>query len=369
MKDIYEHFNNLKLDDEDFEEMEVNEVEKARVKAKLKQSIQKNKSQLMRSKQSARKKWGYGIGAAVFAFGLLVASATVSPAMATVVSSIPIIGSIFSESGDSGLELVNEQGLSTKVGTTKNVGGTSITLDEVFYDEIRFTIGFSMKSENPIGDYLSSGPNITINGKGFSNASGYKETEISPTHRTGIINIDSIDELPEAFTLGVNFTGEDGKQWNFSTPVNTKSKVQYVAINHTVEDENIDLTVSDLKVSPAGLQFSFNANSEEINSLSKGYLDFKVIDDKGKELISHSGVSESQIIDGKEHLNGTRRFDPISNDVKNITVIPYIIYQLRESSAKIDALGNETITVIKPYEGTDIEFESFTVTLPLGKTN
>ena len=103
MKDIFEHLNNLKLDDKDFEVMEVNEVEKARVKAKLKQSIEKNQSHQMR-KQSTRKKWGYGIGAAVMAFGLLVASTTVSPTMATGLSSIPLIGQIYKNLGDIGLK-------------------------------------------------------------------------------------------------------------------------------------------------------------------------------------------------------------------------------------------------------------------------
>jgi hypothetical protein len=325
---------------------------------------------LHKRKKSIRKKMLSSVSAVAVAFVLLISSSTVSPVMANIVSKIPIIGTVFSESGDPGLEKVNEQGLTNKIGTTKNVGGTSITLDEVFYDETRFTIGFSMKSENPIGEfYLSSGPDITINGKGFSNGSQYRETEISPTHRTGIINIYPIDELPEAFTLGINFTGEDGKQWNFSTPVNTKSKVQYVAINHTQEVEDIDLTVSDLKVSPAGLQFTFSAISEETNYLTNGYLDFKVIDDKGKELISHSGGGQIQIIDGKEHLTGTRLIDPITDNVKKLTVIPYITFHQGGSSVEIDAEGNETKTEIKPYESTDIEFEGFTVTLPLGKTN
>lgn len=61
MKDIFEHLNNLKLDDEDFKEMEVSEVEKARVKAKLKQSIDKKQSHQMR-KQSTRKNGVMALG-------------------------------------------------------------------------------------------------------------------------------------------------------------------------------------------------------------------------------------------------------------------------------------------------------------------
>ncbi|MDD1505405.1 DUF4179 domain-containing protein [Lysinibacillus sp. CNPSo 3705] len=318
-------------------------------------------------KRSKRNKMLYSVSTAAVAFILLISSATVSPAMANIVSKIPIIGTVFSESRDPGLEQVHDQGLTNILGATKSVGQTSITLDEVFYDETRLTIGFSMTSENPIGEfYLSSGPQLTINGKAFSHAGTYSETEISPTKRTGIINIDSnsIDDLPEAFTLGVTFTGEDGKQWDFLNPVSKKSKVQSVAINHTQEIKGIELTVSDLKVSPAGMQFIFNAKSEKINYLSNGNIDFKVVDDKGNELMSHSGGSEIQIINGMENMTGARLIDPIRDNVKTLTVIPYIKFHNGGTSVEVDNEGNETKTELKPFEGTDFEFESFTVTLP-----
>lgn len=326
-------------------------------------TVQTNK---LKRRRSFRKKAVYCASAAVVGFGLLVSSAAFSPAMANIVSKIPIIGTVFSESGEPGLEHVNEQGLTNVVGATKSVGGTSITLEEVFFDETRLTIGFSMTSDNPIEEfYLSTGPNITINGKGFSNASTYRETEISPNYRTGIINIDSIDNLPEEFTLGVTFISKDGKQWDFSTPVNVKTNVQSVAINHSQEVEGIELAVTDLKVSPAGLQFTFSASSdEEKNYLSNGYLDFRVVDDKGKELMSYSGGSKIQTIDGKEQLTGTRLFDPITADVKTITVIPYFKFHLGGSSVEMDAAGNEIKTELPPFKGPDFLFEDFVVTLP-----
>lgn len=316
-------------------------------------------------KRSKPNKILYSLSTAAIAFILLVSSATVSPAMANIVSKIPIIGTVFSESGDKGLEQVHEQGLTNLLSTKKSVGQTSITLDEVFYDETRLTIGFTMTSENPIGEFnLLSGLHLTINGKTFSHAGTYNETEKSPTQRTGIINIDSIDDLPEAFTLGVTFTGKNGEKWDFSNPVSKKSKVQSIAINHTQEVKGIELTVSDLKVSPAGLKFTFSAKSEQINYLSNGYLDYKVVDDRGNELMSYSGGSEIKIIDGKEYLTGTRLIDPIRDNVKTLTVIPHITFHDGRTSVAVDIEGNETKTEFKPYEGTDFKFESFTVILP-----
>ncbi|MBA9025556.1 DUF4179 domain-containing protein [Peribacillus huizhouensis] len=319
---------------------------------------------LPKRNSSIRKKILYSVGAAVVVFGLFLSSATNSPVMANIVSQIPIIGTIFSESEDRGLEQVSKQGLADLVGITKTVEGTSITLHEVFYDKTRFTIGFSIESEKPLGEfYLSSGPSFTVNGKSFSHAGDYKETEISKTHRTGIANIEAFEELPEAFTLGLKFNGKDGKQWDFSTPVSAQANVQSVAIHHTQKAGGIDLTVTDLQVSPAGLLFTLSAQSEKPGYLS-GVLDFKVIDEKGNELVSHSGGSKVETMAGKEHLTGTRLIDPIGDNVKKLTITPYLTQPIGGSSVKIDAQGNDTITEFNPLKGADIEFKSFTVTLP-----
>ncbi|MGC7931072.1 DUF4179 domain-containing protein [Lysinibacillus sp. VIII_CA] len=133
---------------------------------------------VQRGKKSLRIKIVYSLSSVAVASILFISSATFSPAMANIVSKIPIIGAVFSDSGDPGLEKVNEQGLTNLIADTKNTGGTSITLDEVFYDGTRFTIGFSITSEKVIEEsYLSSGPEIKINGQAFSNASTYSETK------------------------------------------------------------------------------------------------------------------------------------------------------------------------------------------------
>ncbi|MBD8028047.1 DUF4179 domain-containing protein [Ureibacillus sp. Re31] len=304
----------------------------------------------------------YSLTAVAAAFLLLVSTSSFSPAMANIVSKIPILGSVFSDSGDVGLKQVNQQGLSQLIGTSERVGETSMTLDEVFYDETRLTIGFSIVSENPIGDfYLASGPEITINGKAFSGASTYGEKELAPTHKTGIVDMDSVEDLPEAFTLGLIFTGADGKQWEFSTQVKKSEEVQNVVIDHQQKANGIDLKVSEVKVSPAGLLFSYSANYE--TDLGNGRIDFNVFDEKGNELSSHSG---SAIVDHeKKQITGTILIDPIKDDVKKLTVTPYMIFPESGMGVEVDLQGNEaTKTNIQPYEGPDIHFENFTVTIP-----
>lgn len=78
--------------------------------------------------------------------------------------------------------------------------------------------------------------------------------------------------------------------------------------------------------------------------MSNGYLDFEVIDDKGKELLSYSGSSKIQTINGKEQMTGTRLFDSVTADVKTLTVIPYFKFHQGGSSVEIDVAGKEVIT-------------------------
>ena len=190
------------------------------------QSSQIQSRQVHRKEKGAiRKKVLYSLGAAVVAFGLLVGSATVSPVMATFVSQIPVVGSIFSESGERGLEQVSELGLTQVVGESKTIEGNTITIDEVFYDGTRLTIGYSLASEEPLGEfYLGSGMDFTIDGKRVSFGGSSGETEITPTYRTGLYNIEPAStDIPEKFTLGLFFEGEGGERWKFSVPVKTQS--------------------------------------------------------------------------------------------------------------------------------------------------
>ncbi len=89
-----------------------------------------------------------------------------------------------------------------------------------------------------------------------------------------------------------------------------------------------------------------------------------MIDDKGNELISHSGGSQIQNVDAKEELTGSLLIDPITDNAKTLTVIPYINFHQGGTSVEVDLKGNETKTNIQPFNETDIEFKSFTVTLP-----
>ena len=313
-------------------------------------------------KRSLRKKITYGTVAAVAAFGLLIGSATVSPVMANIVSQIPIIGSIFNASGDIGLKQVGEMGLTQTVGQSKVMGDMTITIDEVYYDGTRFTIGYSFESEQPFGEEHLRSPRLSIKGEPIGSSSTIELNDISPTLQTQLLNIHAPD-LPKKFDLDLIFQQEDGKQIDFTIPMSTQTDTKHVSINDSQEVAGFSLEVSNLKISPAGVLLSYNKvfQESEANLLLSRHITFKVVDEVGNELVSRGGSGAGETtIDGQAHMTNNDLYDPINDQVKELTITPY----LNLPKFEIDEDDNKIAIDYSQYKLDDIKFESITVKLP-----
>ncbi len=316
-------------------------------------------------KKSLRKKLAYSVAAAVAAFGLLIGSATVSPVMATMVSKIPIIGSIFSTSGEHGLERVSELGLTQVVGQSKTVNGITITIDEVFYDGTRVTVGYTQESEEPLDNFYIR-PKFEVDGKKM--VTGTYIREVTPTFWTNVISIEPYRiELPGKFDLGMNFEGKNGEEWNFSTPVEEQLGVEQVTINHSQQTEGIDLFVESIKIGHTGFLLRYEVASEKHHDLTT-LLEFRVVDSLGNELAAIGGGKENGnangfFVDGRVY--GTRLFDSVDEHDKELTIIPYLLIPKQGDWKETDLDGNWVdIDVSKYQQGKDIKFDSFKVKLP-----
>lgn len=168
-----------------------------------------------------KRKITYLLSSVAAVFGLLFISAQYSPAIATSLSKIPLIGSVFGDSDLIGLQNAYQEGLIDEIGETQTINGISVTLNEVLYDQSNITIGLIIESERELGEhYFGSGMDITINGKLPKVVTGsYGEEMISSTTRTAIQMIGITEEMPDQFELGLTLKGEKGEKWHFSTPI------------------------------------------------------------------------------------------------------------------------------------------------------
>src|SRR5690625_4573153 len=134
-------------------------------------------------KNHTKRKLIYAFCGVAAVFVLLLGSAHYSPALASSLSQIPIIGSVFGDSDLISLQQAQKNGLTNEIGEMQTVDGISVTLDEILYDQNNITIGLLVESEKELGEfYFGAGMDFTIDGKYPSAASGsYGEDILSET--------------------------------------------------------------------------------------------------------------------------------------------------------------------------------------------
>ena len=311
-------------------------------------------------KHPLRKKIAYSAAVAVAAVGLLIGSATVSPVMANIVSQIPIVGSIFSQSEDRGLQKISEFGLTEVVGQSQTINGNTVTIDEVFYDETRFTVSLSLESEKPIVEGYLRLKGWTIDGEAIASGVGIKEpNRIMATYHTWIYSIESYDTaIPGKFDLALLFEGGNGEQWEFSIPVVKQSDIEVVTIDHQQQVEGLSLTASSLQIGPGGILLKYQAFSKNYDSLAS-MVRFQVVDSLGNELIVHESGST-----GRQFVYGKVLLEPADEKAKELTITPYLLIPKPGEWKRTDGAGNVTDVDVSQYQGLDIKFDSFTVKLP-----
>ncbi|MCM3713841.1 DUF4179 domain-containing protein [Halalkalibacter oceani] len=318
-------------------------------------------------KKSRKHLWLYSAGAAVFAGVLLIGSASVSPAMANVVSQIPLIGSIFTEIGDDGLKKVSEQGLSQVVGQSDHSDGTTVVIDEAFYDGTRFSIGYRAESDAPIENYVLGLDSIKIDGKTpKAVASGITQHEIiDDRQESGVLEIEldyPENTLPtESFTLDLTLEGSNGEKWNFSFPVTPQKNNVVIDVDERQEAGDLELVVKTIETGLGGTAIHFDLISPSEAALFAS-VDFTVVDDAGRELTSViSGAGSGEVNNEETIFSGKTVFTPIDDTVKQLTITPFI---REETTGTTSGSSDSSETTTTYHHQQAVMFESFIVTLP-----
>lgn len=141
------------------------------------------------------------IGVASLAICVLIGSAFVSPAMAKVLSSIPVLNSVFEFVGDRGLEIASQKGLSEKIEKTVTDKNISLTMKDIFFDGTRLSISYIQESPNKWEDLGEL--ELKVNGKEINFGDGRTGEFLSDNQYAGVINIEPTEELPDSFDLSI----------------------------------------------------------------------------------------------------------------------------------------------------------------------
>ncbi|MEB1808807.1 MAG: DUF4179 domain-containing protein [Bacillaceae bacterium] len=353
----------MKKSHDPFEEFPQDEVRSA-----IRSGITQAKQQIDRPRArmtNGKRKIVYALSSAAAIFGLLVGSSYYSPALASSLSQLPIIGSVFGNSDLIGLQQAQKNGLTNAIGETQTVNGISVTLDEILYDQNNITIGLFIESDKELDEfYFGAGMDFTINGKFPAAASGsYGEEMLSPTTLTAIQEINVNEGLPEKFELGLMLHGNNGETWYFSTPVEKITDIHKIPVQHSQTVDGLTLTVKEMSISKTGVSIAYESLEEETDfDLSRGgNIEFVVVDQDGNEITGHSGGVTGERVKDKLQFRSNKQFDPIGSHVTELTITPYVVIPSGGGGVEIDENGNEKELEYKGHMIQPVEFDSFKV--------
>lgn len=308
MKDIYELLNNIDIDE--IEEMEVNDIEKERIKKKVRKSIKVNKKK--------------SIGKIAASIGGVIIISTLI-AKPTIAQNIPVIGGLMSEVLDVNKEFEN---YTETIGITQVKNGVEVTLQNVAIDDNLLFMDLIIKDNNkPIDEYSDeamldiSNTKINVNNKevigsayGINKDSNtvevlkFLELDGITNSNTVNVNIDINNLLSSNSNFNINFSIERSKQNELTINKN---------INKEINFKDMEVKIKNVKITPLTISID---STQKVNE-EENYIDYIILDENGQELNSIlSSRTRMWTIDKKYKCKSILYS---KENLKSINIIPY----------------------------------------------
>ncbi|BDR81495.1 hypothetical protein N072000002_16770 [Clostridium tetani] len=330
-KDIYEAFNYMNFDEKEYENIpiEMNEIEKKRIKKNLIKNIKENKSM---------KKTKIAITAAAIT---LVCGVGIVGAAPDTLKNVPILNSIVQKLNDQSGYKGDFQKYVQAIGQTVKNNGLEITINEALCDDSKLIIGYTVKGDRDKKQLVSNGVgmpflgnNIKINGKKEHFGGGLRIDHLDDNSIIAVCEMDLENKkLPKDFNVDLNIKEAFNIKgiWDFSFSV---SKEDVEAKTTTFKPgTKIKLTGANIKIdkvmfSPINTSILLNGNyTDKKEAMKHGdgifpYSDWFVFDDKGVEIAwKGAGGGTKGLLPNK--FNYKYDFEVVKNIPKHLTVIPF----------------------------------------------
>lgn len=310
-----------------------------------------------------------------------VSCAMISPAMASTLKNMPIIGGVFKFAEDLGLKFAEENGLTDEVNLSQTHEGITLNIPQVIYDGVRLSVAVQREK----GDYSKGIFDVEIVGtgkdmkitrpKGAINKfhtlingeptlkNDYKLSLTgNPTHDPDIALIqltefsqDTKKLLPDQFDFTIIVEIEGAKTpFTFEFPVQKRTEKLTYPLAEMKQYEGYKLSVKEIELTPITTKMKLNLLFENINEkdrLKESSLQYELWDDKGSKLERISGgmvLTEEQGISISELL-----FDRFEEIPKEIILKPFLTEYVDTSQQlvlKVDADGEIVKNYIKELE-------------------
>lgn len=346
------------------------EFPEEKVRAAIQKGIVKGELQSKRTlkvRKNVKKTVLITLGSMTAMLGFLIGSSYYSPAMASNLSQLPIIGSVFGNSSLIGLHEAQTNGLTSELGEKQTINGISITIEEILYDQNNITVGLIIESDKELTEsYFSGGNDFIVNGKLLNEyTGGYQENIHSTNYRTALLNIATTKDMPTSFELGLIIYGENGEKWYFSTNIEKIPDIVSVPIHYSETVNGINLNVEEIKLSDTASNIVFVSSAEgfDMESSKAGNIEFLIVDQNDTKIQNYSGGVSGKKVHNRIVFESEKHFDPINENVKELTITPYLVIPDNEGGYEYDE--NKNPKKIKTDNSQqEVKFKPFKVTIP-----
>lgn len=286
MKDIYKHLNDIDIDLDEFEEMEVSEFERAKVKKELLNKIH----------TSHQKKWKKSLTAASLVLGLIT-SALFGLSFTANAEKIPVIGNIYKifNYNDALYEDYHEN--SNPINGVAEGNGLKLTLNEAIYDGETIIVSYTIDTSKDLGDSFYIDGVAVVEGKeentinevykiGENKYTGKSTITVNEPYQTLDVDWKINYMLPNLTTDQKRIIGD----WNFKFQLN-KAEITIQSLTQVIEQGGIKLNFEKLIITPQSfhIEFEQTASVELTKEWDSNSIDFEVKDDVGNVYISKAG--------------------------------------------------------------------------------
>ncbi len=353
MKDLYEFFNEMDIDPGEFEEAEVDELEKARIKKKVREKIAQTGQpgrlkQWRKSKAMAAAAVVMIMAAGISGFGLAF------PAYA---GEVPVIGDIFRflDDGRTGVyDLYTESALN--INMVKADNGIEVTLNQGVYDGRTLVLTYTIKTEEDFGENPKLLSDIRVKSVGGMTGSEVLR-RVGPGVYVGQSSYTFFSEEEARDVLSFRWsvsglramaekTGQDLRErecrLNYSVSLNALDHTVVKIDDNQAQAQNVDISLNRLSLTPINTLLYY---SEIVpNNLSHGVqMDWEIKDDLGNVYEYEGNGGQGKVGDETTEMEYIITFKRLDPKAKTLLITPTLkLVHSQGGGVTIDEKGNET---------------------------
>ncbi|MCM3710675.1 DUF4179 domain-containing protein [Sporosarcina luteola] len=301
------------------------------------------KSNAQFRKRTVKKRAGYVL-AATLAISILGGTVMLNPAMANMISQLPVIGNVFDYFGSTSKPAYKEFGqLATDVGRTAEDNGVLINIDQGVFDGTTITMAVTVQTTKNYGSTLFFDGWPSVEGESAGNASNSFE-RVKGLGYAGIMTItphfektpDEVDiNWEPKVLLGDKKEVKGDWKLNFSLPL---IEPEVLTLNELVEKDGVAIQFKEVRKTPLTFNIYYQqlVDPALLDDLTAVEAELKATDDLGNEYeVPYNGGFTEGGARTREDLQWSATIHNIDPQATKLIFHPFATVSTLEGSKKI----------------------------------